>query len=204
MLALDRLTEEGHEPVCLITVVSADSGASYMHAASDEVFEEYGRCLGIPMILCRSADRYDIPALMKAFGEAKKLGAEVLATGDIDMPEIKEQNEMIAAKAGFRAMFPLWEMPRREVLDELFRKQYHGIFTVIDGKLRPTELLGRELNEETLKILEAAGVDICGEKGEFHTMVVDGPLFKKPLNLYFKAPRTTADGYVCSTSGVLR
>ena len=87
-------------------------------------------------------------------------------------------------KAGLKLGMPLWEMNHREAVDEFIHLGFSTMIVTVNLSLGMTEAdLGRILTNDYVQELEARGIDPCGEGGEFHTTVLDGPLFQQPITV---------------------
>lgn len=182
-LALHKMRAMGHEPVCLVVMVNESVERSYFHGADLAMLRAYEKALRIPMILCNAtADTYQ-PAFEAGLAKARALGAEAACFGDIDILSNRQWEEDRCLATGLRPFFPLWQNSRKENVWELLSLGYQCQIKSINTALLPKSLLGRFIDSETISIMEAAGVDICGENGEYHTLVVDGPVFQTPLSL---------------------
>ena len=95
---------------------------------------------------------------------------------------------------GIEAVFPLWGMPTRELLKEMLAGGLRACLTCVDPRLLPAEFAGRELTPEMMESLPS-NIDPCGENGEFHTFVFDGPMFTQPLDIEM-GEVVTRDGFV--------
>lgn len=185
-LALDRMIREGNTCVGILVLVSKRGKYSYLHIFSRETLDQFSKSLGVPLIPVPSVSLHDSKSVESAIENAKDLyGAEAVCFGDIDAEEARSWNESVAAKLGFKAVFPLWKEDRRRLLDEFFDRGYTCLFKTIDNTLLPEELLGKPLTRECIPLFEENGVDICGENGEYHTIVTDGPVFKKPVEFRY-------------------
>lgn len=180
-LALQKLTEQGHEPVGLLVMINEEMNRSWFHGADYRMLNRYSEALDIPLILCPSkGEEYHI-AFEKGLAHAKELGAEMAGFGDIDIEGNRKWSEERCENAGLKAEFPLWQRNRAEIVDEIIEKGYRCVIKSINNTLLPKEILGMDLGNDVKQIMEDCGVDVCGENGEFHTTCVDGPVFKKPL-----------------------
>ncbi|MGZ5819265.1 MAG: Dph6-related ATP pyrophosphatase, partial [Burkholderiaceae bacterium] len=83
-------------------------------------------------------------------------------------------------QAGLQAHLPLWDEPRRKLVDEFLSLGFKAVVVCVDGRFLTEDFCGREFDAQFLADLPA-GVDACGENGEFHTFVYDGPAFAKPV-----------------------
>ncbi|MDO7487446.1 hypothetical protein Q5O89_19830 [Peribacillus frigoritolerans] len=119
---------------------------------------------------------------MRLLEQAKNQGAELLVTGDLDMPAHGCWHDKVTKNAGLKLGMPLWEMNHREAVEEFMNLGFVTIIVTVNLSLGMREDdLGRKLTPEYVKELEARGIDPCGEGGEFHTTVIDGPIFKQPI-----------------------
>jgi len=103
--------------------------------------------------------------------------------GDIDLQAHRDWVEGVCEVTGFGCHLPLWQEPRRRLLDEFLAGGSHATIVAVDSSRLGAEFLGLELDDAVIARLEAAGVDACGEEGEYHTMVTQAPLFSRPVPL---------------------
>lgn len=180
-LALHKMLAEGHEPVCLVVMVNEAAGRSYFHGADEAMLERYEEALAIPMITCRADGASYQSAFELGLAKAKRMGAEAACFGDIDIAQNRQWEEARCEAVGLIPFFPLWQQGREALVRELLRLGYRCLIKSVNRTLLPTELLGTVLDEAAVRAMKSAGVDICGENGEYHTLAVDGPVFQKPL-----------------------
>jgi uncharacterized protein (TIGR00290 family) len=109
-------------------------------------------------------------------------GVRTVAFGDIFLQELREYRERNLARVGMNAVFPIWKRDTRELAQEFCALGFRAIAVCIDSKKLSRDFAGRELDESFFLDLPA-GVDPCGENGEFHTFVYDGPIFSSPIAL---------------------
>ena len=183
-LAFHTMVEQGHEPVCLVVVVNEEAGRSYFHGADAAMLERYAGALGLPMITCPAKGETYHTALEEGLAKAKAMGAEAVCFGDIDIEQNRRWEEERCKAAGLTPCFPLWQRPREELVREVIALGYRCLIKSVRTPLLPPELLGRYLDENSIAVMRAADVDICGENGEYHTLAVDGPIFQKPLDFH--------------------
>lgn len=180
-LALHKLIQRGNEPVGLLVMVNEELDRSWFHGADFELLDKFSKALEIPLILCPSkGEAYHI-AFEKGLMKAMELGAEMAGFGDIDIENNRKWSEDRCRSAGIKAEFPLWQRGREDVVEEIIDSGFQCIVKSINNKLLPKEILGRVLNEDTAKRMASCGIDLCGENGEYHTIAVGGPVFKKEL-----------------------
>ncbi len=116
--------------------------------------------------------------------KTQALGAETLVTGDIDLMAHAEWNQSVCDKSELSLCMPLWQRPRSDIVHEFIQLGFQSIIVTVNLNLGMTvEDLGQVLSLEYVNELVARGIDPCGEAGEFHTTVIDGPIFKHPLSV---------------------
>ena len=100
----------------------------------------------------------------------------------------------MCAAAGMEALLPLWQGGREDLLVEFLDAGFQATIVTVNGRMLSPDFLGRTLDRPLIAEVVAAGVDACGEYGEFHTVVTDGPLFTAPVRLR-PAATLEYDGY---------
>ena len=139
--------------------------------------------LGIPLLSPSASWSAYESVFTDALHQLKKEGIQAGVFGDIDFSPHREWDEKICARTGLMLCLPLWECSKLELLDQFLSLGFKAmIVTVKEGKL-DREFLGRTINREIIGEFQRKGVDPCGENGEYHTVVFDGPLFSAPLLL---------------------
>ena len=180
-LALWRAVQAGAVVRSLATMFTEDGHRSRSHGLAHSVIEAQAAAIGAPL-LARSAtwDDYE-PSFVDMLREAQQIGVEAVAFGDIDILRHRQWEESVCSQAGLTAWLPLWQQDRLALLDEFWNAGFEcRIVTVRDG-VTDRRYLGRVLDRGVACELAQAGIDACGENGEFHTLVTAGPLFRRPL-----------------------
>ncbi len=180
-LALHKMLAQGHEAVCLVVCFNEAAERSYFHGADKSMLQRYAEALGLPLLLCPTNGEDYAQALESGLLQAKAIGAEAVCFGDIDIAENRRWEEERCRAAGLAACFPLWQQGRAALVQELLALGYCCLIKSVNRRLLPTSLLGRCLDEQVVAVMQAAGLDVCGENGEYHTLAVDGPIFWRPL-----------------------
>lgn len=181
VLALDRMTKQGHQAVALLVMYNTNAQRSWFHGTDAQMLEAISKSLDIPLLICKSnGEDYNLD-FEKTLTLAKEKGASACVFGDIDIESHKKWNEERCKNAGLDAILPLWQENRESLVNEVITLGYKCIIKCICDKRIPIEYLGRVLDEETIKKFDKYGIDVCGENGEYHTLVLDGPLFKVPI-----------------------
>jgi diphthamide synthase (EF-2-diphthine--ammonia ligase) len=128
-----------------------------------------------------------------AVARAVKDGITHMIFGDLYLADIRAYREQKLAGTGITPVFPLWEKPTRALARSMIESGLKAYLATVDLKKLPAEFAGRAFDEKLLADLPD-GVDPCGENGEFHTCVVAGPMFSRPLAVK-PGERVERDGY---------
>lgn len=184
-LALHALLQrEDIDIVALLTTVTEGYERISMHGVRRELLQRQAEALRLPLHEVRIPPQCVNPiyearmeAALRTFLEQ---GVRRVAFGDIFLEDLRAYRERNLARAGMTALFPIWNRNTRELFHEFCKKGFRAIAVCVDGRALDRSFAGRELNEEFLRDLPD-GVDPCGENGEFHTFVFDGPVFEEPV-----------------------
>lgn len=180
-LAIYRAIKEGMTPIELITTYNIEKERSWFHGIPQEILANVSKEVNIPLsIIETSGERYaeNFEAKLK---EAKEKGAEVCVFGDIDIEGHWEWCTERCKSAGIEAYFPLWNEDRKELVYEFIDLGFKTIINIVDSSRLSENFAGKVLSRKIADKIEACGADICGENGEYHTFVFDGPLFTNPV-----------------------
>lgn len=181
-LALHR-SLPSHDVVAMITMFNDDGTRSRSHGLRPEILRAQADRLGLPLVAGRGSWASYEAGYQQALDDARALDITHVVFGDIMYESNRAFPERVCAAAGLIAVEPLWNEPT----DSLFR-EFVGtgadarIVTVRDGVI-DSSWLGRRLSLDLLDDINALGIDACGEHGEYHTVVLDAPLFSSPLKV---------------------
>ncbi|WP_168121815.1 diphthine--ammonia ligase [Paenibacillus sp. HB172176] len=180
-LALHLAMEAG-EATGLIVMLEEEGKRSRSHGMPPELIRAQAEAIGLPVYTAAASWEDYEREFAKLLEKARSLGAEALITGDIDMPEEGCWHDRMTQAAGLELGMPLWRADHLEIVNTFIDLGYVAIVVTVNLSLGMTEQdLGRSLNREFVDELIARDIDPCGEGGEFHTTVIDGPLFKQPI-----------------------
>lgn len=193
-LACFKAISDGVEPSCLLNMVTMDKRRSMTHGIRADILRAQSQCVGIPIIQKRTTwDAYEHD-FKETVEELKSSGVEAGVFGDIDIREHREWVERVCRETGIRAVEPLWGIERRRILETFIDAGFKAILVCAKADLFGKEELGRQIDRQFMEDLERRGIDLCGESGEYHTCVLDGPLFRN--RIVVEASREThRDGY---------
>ncbi len=114
--------------------------------------------------------------------------------GDIYLAEHREWVEKVCGELGIEAVEPLWGEATEEVLRSFINAGFEAVVVSAQGKLIDRDWIGRRVNRDFMEYLKSRGIDVCGENGEYHTVVIDGPIFKRPIEIV-ESRTVNIDGY---------
>lgn len=181
-LALYRMIKNGHKPVALLITVDKKILRSWFHGVPQNLLEEVSKSLNIPLLLVKCQGEEYKDAFIKALKKAKEeLGAEACVFGDIDLEAHRTWCTDRCNEANIEAIFPLWLEDREKLTFEFIDTGFKTVIKNVRLDVLSTDFLGKELTRPVVSDIVKAGSDACGENGEYHTFVFDGPLFKYPI-----------------------
>jgi uncharacterized protein (TIGR00290 family) len=178
-----KMLKLGHKPICLITTINKDNGKSWTYGVNSSIIEKSVKSLDLPIILapCNS-ENYEI-SFEEALQKAKNMGASVCAFGDMNITLHLEWNKARCMNVGLECITPLWGLERNKVISEELDVGFTAIIKCIEKKFLDKNFLGKTLDQKLLYEIVANGADVCGENGEYHTLVIDGPIYKNPVEI---------------------
>lgn len=148
------------------------------------------KALGIPHVKAKVREPY-FQEYRKAISRfIKENGIKGIVTGDISFIDSFHGNWIDDVCKGLSAKVikPLWGLDRYQILNNLVSEGFKAVFTCVRQPWFDEEWLGRELDRDCLKKLKELedkyGIDLCGERGEYHTMIIDAPIFKEVIQIY--------------------
>ncbi len=181
-LALYRMIKSGYEPVALLTAVRKNEDESWTHGISYGFLDLISESLNIPILKseCNVYEYEDV--FEKTLLIAKEMGASICVFGDIDIEDHKKWGVDRCTNVNMHAMFPLWQEDREKLVYEFIDSGFKTIINKVNLSNLCEEYLGKILTKEVVKNIKETGSDPCGENGEYHTFVFDGPIFNKKIN----------------------
>ena len=197
-MAYYRAIQSGMTPKRLLTMFQEDEEVSKSHALPLKVVQAQAARLDLPLMI-RGAGWDDYESkFIDAMDECRADGITHGVFGDIDLEGHLEWVQKTCAKSGIVPIHPLWQEPRRSILEELLAVGFEAVIVVVNTNMMPAEYVGRIFTRQLMDELESLGIDSCGENGEFHTVVIDGPIFSSRVPVTFGEVREN-EGYVFLT-----
>jgi uncharacterized protein (TIGR00290 family) len=176
--------EPAVEVIGLLTTVNTTHGRVSMHATRLEILQAQAHAVGLPLqtILLPQPCSNEVyeAAMRRAIEDGVKIGATHLAFGDLLLEDIRAYRIKQLEGSGLAPLFPLWQEPTALLARRMIDTGLKAVVTCVDLKRLPPSFAGRWFDHSFLDDLPP-GVDPCGENGEFHTCVLDGPMFSGPV-----------------------
>lgn len=184
-MALYRLlNDERYEVVSLHTVFDKDTQRVGMHGVHKSLIEAQAKSLNLPLDVIFLPSSKNHNAYDNVMGnycrKLKNQGVEAVAYGDIFLEDLKVYREKQLLSVGLKGIFPLWGKNTNELVNNFWKDGFRTVICAGQSSIFAEEQVGQELTQPIVKQLPA-NVDPCGENGEFHTFVFDGPIFSKSI-----------------------
>jgi diphthine-ammonia ligase len=184
--ALMQAIKQGYQPQVLLNVLNEEGKISRSHGIPSAILEQQAKAAGLPIHLISSSWQQYEERFTQALTDLKKqyqLSHAIF--GDIDLQPHRDWEEKVCNNAGLEALLPIWQQDRKQLVLKMLNE---GIETIIVScnEIMGENFIGKKLNPEVISALEKLGVDVCGENGEFHTLVLNCPLFNTPLAVTVK------------------
>jgi uncharacterized protein (TIGR00290 family) len=197
--ALHALRRQGaYEVAGLLTTINEAASRVAMHAVRETLLERQAAAAGVPLIKVRIPspcpnEAYEA-AMAGAMAQAKREKIAAVAFGDLFLEDVRRYREEKLAPTGIRPVFPIWGLETKGLAREMVASGLRAHITCVDPKQLDATFAGRTFDDGFLDDLPA-GVDPCGENGEFHSFALAGPMFSAPIPVT-PGEVVTRDGFV--------
>jgi uncharacterized protein (TIGR00290 family) len=183
-LCLWKARQEGLPVEALVTTVSAATDRVTMHGVQRRLLEAQAAAIGLPLHVISLPAAPGMEAYETAIGSSnrqlKEEGFTHVLSGDLFLDDLRTYRETLYAKDGLQPLFPLWRQPADQLIENLLTEGFRALTVAVNAQWLDAQWCGRELNADFFTSLPP-GVDPCGENGEYHSFVFDGPLFRQAL-----------------------
>jgi len=199
-LALNRALAGGLDVRYLANTVSADGLRSCSHGISAQVIRSQAQALGIPIVQRpTTGDNYraEFVRMLLAF---KQEGIEGGVFGDIDFNAHREWIDGVCRETGIEARLPLWLENQKSLMEEFIDAGFIAVVVAVKASLLGQQMLGKIVDRAFLASL-GKEITPCGEAGEYHTLVIDGPIFEKTLEITAGQKVTRGDHHFLEITG---
>jgi uncharacterized protein (TIGR00290 family) len=186
-MALNEIQKSGiYEVAGLLTTITRDYDRISIHGVRRTLLERQAESLALPLrqvFISKAASNEEYESRMKAALLLHcRPGIVSVVFGDLFLQDIREYRERLLAEIAMQGLYPIWHRDTRELIREFIGSGFKAVVTCVDPKVLDRSFAGRMIDERFLAELPAT-VDPCGENGEFHSFVFDGPIFREPVKL---------------------
>ncbi len=165
-----------------LNMVTQDGKFSHSHGVSSDLLKIQAQAIGISLIQRKTTWESYEQEFKKAIYYFKEKGIQAGVFGDIDLQEHRDWIEKVCKDTGIEAILPLWNKKREDILKEFIQTGFKAIVCSVNSLFLSENYLGRVIDERFIEELKTQkNIDLCGERGEYHTFVYDGPIFKNPV-----------------------
>lgn len=173
------------EIMTLLTTVTQGYQRISMHGVRKSLLKKQAQAIGLPIEIVELPKKFTASEYEKLMKQKllllQKKGAQKVAFGDIFLEDLKKQRENNLAAIGMKAIFPIWKRKTKKLASDFINLKFKAIITCIDSAKLDKKFIGRIYNKKFIADLPR-NIDPCGENGEFHSFVFDGPIFNKPVS----------------------
>ncbi len=173
-----------YEVLALLTTVTEDYDRVSMHGLRRILLEQQAESLGYPLekiLIPKNASNQEYESKMEeALLKYKSIGVNSVVFGDIFLEDVRKYREDNLAKIGMRGIFPIWKRNTKGLAFTFINLGFKAVTVCVDSNVLDKRFVGRVIDEQFLSELPP-GVDPCGENGEFHSFVYDGPIFRERI-----------------------
>ncbi len=170
-----------YEVAALLTTVTEDYDRISMHGVRRSLLRQQAEALELPLeevrISKRSSNEEYEQKMSEVLKRYKQAGVTSVVFGDIFLEDLRHYRENNLAKVGMKGIFPLWKQDTHQLVRRFIDLGFRAVVVCVDTQALDRRFAGREIDEELIRDLPQS-VDVCGENGEFHSFVYEGPIFR--------------------------
>lgn len=169
----------------LLNFVSDDTSLTLSHGLRQDLVEKQLSLTSIPFLQKKVSPAGYEQVFKKTILDFKKQGVEAVVFGDIYLKEHRDWIDGVCKGLEVEPVYPLWNMDTSKLVSEFVEAGFKAMVVAVEDTVLPRDWLGRIIDKDFVSDLGKVNpeIDPCGERGEFHTLVVDGPIFKKPVEI---------------------
>jgi uncharacterized protein (TIGR00290 family) len=184
-MALDRVLRQGdYEVACLVTTINPEFGRVSMHGVREALVEAQAEAAGLRLqrmsVASAGSNEVYVAALRGVLADLRAEGVEAVIFGDIFLADLRAWRENFLAEIGIDGVFPLWGEDTRALAEDFVARGFKAVICCADDARLDERAVGRTLDAAFFASLPA-GLDPCGENGEYHSFVYAGPVFQQPI-----------------------
>lgn len=170
----------------LLTTITRGYDRISMHGVRRALLERQATSLGLPLhqvLISKGANNEEYEtAMAQAFNEYHQNGIDSVVFGDLFLEEIRAYRDQFLARYGMKGLYPVWQRNTNSFINKFIELGFKAVLSCVDSKTLDKSFAGKTIDDDFISSLPA-NVDPCGENGEFHTFVYDGPNFNQPVKI---------------------
>jgi len=174
---------EGYRISYLVNLISQEFKRVSFHGTEARLIQLQSQSIGIPLLQKETTRNGYEQEFKEAVQSLLPNGIEGMVFGDIYTQEHKDWVERVCGELGIEAVEPLWNKNTEKVLTDFIDAGFEAIIVSAKAELIDGDWIGRRVDRKFLAYLKAKNIDSCGENGEYHTLVVNGPLFSRRIEI---------------------
>ena len=187
-----KAVSQGLKVSHLLNFINTDSTRAMAHGLDPKLIALQAQAMGLPILQQEVTWETYEAGFKAALDKLRPKGITGLITGDIYLQEHKDWIDRVCGESGVKAVLPLWGMDSARLLADFIEAGFKAIVVSVKAEFLGKEWLGRQVDSKLISELNqldaGQNIDVCGEGGEFHTFVYDGPMFKKPIKIGKSVP----------------
>ena len=181
-----KAKQQGHNIISLFNFIESDSENSLSHGLSAEIIQRQIQTTGISFLqkpMSKGNYRNEFISLINQWKKEKEI--EGIVFGDIYLEGHKNWIDKVCEELEITPIFPLWGKDTSILIKEIIEVGFKAIVVSTRKDFLGNEWLGRKIDNDFVREIKSLGnIDLCGENGEYHTFVYDGPIFKAPVAFF--------------------
>lgn len=181
--AVYQALQQGYKISHLVNFISRKSQRVSAHGLMPELVKLQSECIGIPLVQKETTDDGYEQQFKEVLNSLIPSGVEGMVFGDIYVQEHLDWIQRVCNDLNITAFEPLWGRNTEDIMADYINAGFKSVIIAAKSELIEENWIGKIIDNSYLDYLRNKGIDVCGENGEYHTLVIDGPLFKKPINL---------------------
>jgi uncharacterized protein (TIGR00290 family) len=181
--ALMKALQDGHTLHAIVNMMNENGKVSRSHGLPLSILEQQARAMQVPLIAQPTSwNEYQMHFVESLNKAREDFHVEAMVFGDIDLQQHRDWEEMVCSKSNLQALLPIWKGERASLVKEMLDSGMEVMIVSCNPHMGE-RFLGEKLTPGLIGELELMDVDVCGENGEFHTVVVKCPIFKSSIKL---------------------
>lgn len=183
--AFYRALQQGLKPAVLLNTLNEFGERSRSHGIPRELLERQANSVGLPIEFIQTTwTDYEVKYIEKLRQLKAEYSFSHTVFGDIDIESHRAWEEKVSKAADVEAVLPIWQEDRRHLVESMIDAGMQCLIVSCKKELADS-IIGKIIDRDLIKEFERLGIDVCGENGEYHTLVIDGPLQQFPLTVEF-------------------